>query len=83
MHSNESSLEEFVELLVEIAALQRLRVHWDEASEKDGTWYAKNEVLESLLERKLKEREEALEAFKEEYPDLEDFSFGYFSTYDA
>lgn len=69
--------EEFVELLIEIDALQRLFVTWTQSEEmiEAHEETIRLEVLDSMLARKLALRDEALAEFRMIYPELEKFEW--------
>lgn len=76
-------VEALIELLVEIAGLQRLQLYWSEASPDDAANVARNEILNDMLQRKLEKRDIALREVKRHYPEIENFAWGQFASFDA
>jgi hypothetical protein len=77
IHETKLSPEEFVELLIEIDALQRLFVTWTSSEElvEEDEESIRLEVLDSMLARKMALRDEALAEFRMIYPELEKFDW--------
>ena len=79
----ELSFESFLELLVEIAALQRLRAEWQLQDDDQEGLEEKREILERVLAKKLDMRAQALGQLRETFPDMANFSWGSPDAYDA
>ncbi len=80
---SDCEVEDLIELLVEIAGLQRLQLFWSESSTEDAGNVARNEILSDMLERKIAKRDIALREVKRQYPEIEQFAWGQLAAFDA
>ena len=71
------SAEEFVELLIEIDALQRLFQAWTNGEEAECAQEQsiRVDVLEMMLIKKIALRDEALAEFRMVYPEMKQFAW--------
>ncbi len=65
----------FLELLIELAALERLRHAWGKEAVKSDQWRMKFEILNDMISRRLQEREDRLKDFESAYPELKGFDW--------
>ena len=76
-------LSQFMELLIEISDLQRLRHCWADQRGMDDQWRLTFKMLNSMIERYCCERERQLERFAETYPEIRNFTWLQSETFDA
>ena len=79
----EELIEQFVELLIEITALQRLYAEWIIADRQAADIETQLAMLERLLQRKLLLRQRKLARLREIYPEIEQFEWAKLGISDA
>ncbi len=79
----EPDLSTFLELLIEITALQRLRHAWVDEAQRDTQWKMKFQMLHKMIEARCLQRDQLLELFAEEYPEIKNFAWLQEQGFDA
>lgn len=78
---------DFLELLIELAGLEKLRHSWAKEATKDSQWRMKFDILNEMIQRRLEVREQYLRECQLEFPELKDLDFTHGSSgrphYDA
>lgn len=82
-HAAGQNLESFIELLIEISALQRLRRVWLAEEGENSEQNERLAILSRMIRRRCAERDRELRKFSEAYPEIKTFGWLNDSNYDA
>ena len=80
---SDAELNELMELLIDIAALQRLRHCWAEEVSKDSQWRMKFTLLKEMIAKRCAERDETLARVSKTYPEIRNFTWLKQESFDA
>ena len=77
------AMVEFLELLVELTALERLRNCWSKEPDKCEDWRAKMDLISEMIEKRSGLRDEKLKFYEEVFPEIKSFDWMGSRRFDA